>query len=136
MKNTIPSGQTTSMSKLEQVFSRIESVPDFSGHQITSVAYRNGWGDSPLHIVSVWGDCEAIKILLDAGADINAQGESGFTPLHYAAEQNHPAAVELLLTMGAKPLRNDDNDTPLALAEKLGHTNILTILKQYLRQAE
>ncbi|HBO3793597.1 TPA: ankyrin repeat domain-containing protein [Pseudomonas aeruginosa] len=71
-------------------------MPDFFEHQIDSVHYRNGWGDSPLHVVSCWGDCEAIRVLVTAGADINLPGETGFTPLHCAVEQDHSGAVALL----------------------------------------
>ncbi|NIN34750.1 MAG: ankyrin repeat domain-containing protein, partial [Gammaproteobacteria bacterium] len=41
----------------------------------------------PIHVAAAWGDCEAISILVDAGADINARGERGFTPLMEAVVQ-------------------------------------------------
>lgn len=72
------------MRSIESIFREIEGVPDFATHNITSVHYRDGCGDTPLHIVSYWGDCEAISMLLDAGADINAIGETGFTSLELA----------------------------------------------------
>ena len=109
------------MSEIEQIFKRIESVADFSGHRIDSVSYKNGYGDTPLHVVSSWGDCEAIKLLVAAGSDINAVGETGFTPLHCASEQNHPEAVALLLSLGALTIEDQNGETPQSLAKLLGN---------------
>lgn len=117
------------MRNLEDIFREVETTPDFDGHKINSVTYRNGWGDTPLHIVSNWGDCEAVKILTEAGADINARGETGFTPLHCAAEQNHPQAVRLLLLLGAEIVEDANGDTPIALADIFGHQEVIEILR-------
>ncbi|WP_313465097.1 ankyrin repeat domain-containing protein [Pseudomonas nitroreducens] len=108
------------MRSLEDIFSEIATVPDFFEHRIDSVHYRNGYGDTPLHIVSCWGDCEAIKVLVAAGADIDAPGEHGFTPLHCAVEQDHPEAVALLLELGAKLNPDADGLTPAEIAGSLG----------------
>lgn len=109
------------MSEIEHIFRKIESVPDFSGCTVDSVHFRNGYGDTPLHVVSNWGDCEAIKVLVSAGADVNAVGETGFTPLHCASEQNHSRAVALLLSFGASIMKDGNGETPQSLAELLGN---------------
>lgn len=113
------------MRTIENIFKQIESVPDFSGQTITSVNYKNVFGDNPLHVVCCWGDCEAIEILISAGADINAKGESGFTPLHCAAEQNQPDAVKLLIQLGAKIAQDDGGETALELAKSLGNAEAI-----------
>ena len=118
------------MRDIEAIFREIENVPDFMGQKIESISCKNSYGDSPLHIVSNWGDCEAIEVLISAGADIDAKGESGFTPLHCAVEQNKPAAVLKLLYLGAKVLKNDDGETPLELAELLKNTEVVNALVQ------
>jgi ankyrin repeat protein len=114
------------MRTIEEIYKEIESVPDFSGHKISSVNYRNGYGDTPLHIVSNWGDCEAIQILVSEGADLNASGETGFTPLHCAAEQNKPEAIELLIKLGAQSIANANGETPLELAQSLGCLEVVS----------
>jgi uncharacterized protein len=114
---------------LSNLFRRIESAPDYAGHTIDSFNYRNGYLDTPLHIVSYWGDCEAIILLLDNGADINAKGETGYSPLHCAVDQNHYHAVKLLLQLGAAIQNDDDGYTPLDLAEMLEHHEIAAVLK-------
>lgn len=116
------------MRSLKQILKEVESVPDYAGHTVTSVHHKNGWGDMPLHIVSVWGDCEAITTLIEAGADINAPGETGFTPLHCAAMHNHADAVRLLLSLGAAIVKDLEGHTPTDLAELLEREAIRTIL--------
>ncbi len=46
---------------------------------------RNGFGEQPLHTASYAGNAEAVRLLLDAGADINARDDNfDGTPLAYA----------------------------------------------------
>jgi hypothetical protein len=65
--------------------------------------HQRGWiGDSPLHWPSHNNYTEIISVLLDAGADIEADEINcyGGKPLHWASE-HAPAAVRLLLNRGA-----------------------------------
>ena len=61
---------------------------------------------------------EDVTACLDAGSDIAARSEDGYTPVHHAAERNaNPEVVDALLAVGADPdPRDDDGDTPLSLA--------------------
>ena len=56
-----------------------------------------------------------IKVLLNGGAEPNAQTQSGSTPLHVAAGMNkNPAVIEALLNASAEPNERDaDGWTPL-----------------------
>jgi ankyrin repeat protein len=61
-------------------------------------------GSTPLHHAAWKGHAEVAALLLDAGADVNAQNRNthyGGTPLHQAAHGNQKAVVELLLARGA-----------------------------------
>ena len=64
---------------------------------------------------------EAVKILLDRGADVNAVDTSGNTAMHGAAYAAYPSVVKLLAERGADPQiwkeRNKDGVTPLFAAE-------------------
>jgi ankyrin repeat protein len=59
-------------------------------------------GVQPLHLAAEAGSPEAIKALLDRGADINARDKThGRTPLVFAASQNRLDALKVLLAKGA-----------------------------------
>jgi hypothetical protein len=60
---------------------------------------------------------KTIQLLLDAGADINAQDQNGATPLHRAVRTRCAAAVRFLLQAGGDPtLKNKPGSTPFHLA--------------------
>ncbi|KAJ8121796.1 hypothetical protein ONZ43_g1841 [Nemania bipapillata] len=76
-------------------------------------------GSQPIHFAASQGTVESVRILLDAGADINAVNDAGRTPLHWAAERGKWDIVELLLDRGvdaAIKSTEEDLRTPLELA--------------------
>jgi uncharacterized protein len=86
---------------------------------------RNAMRVAPLHS-AVARRCVAIaRLLLDRGADANAQQAGGFTPLHGAAANGDRAMAELLVDRGADPcMRNDDGCTASDLARARGHDGL------------
>ncbi|KAI9150228.1 Ankyrin-1 [Paramyrothecium foliicola] len=100
---------------------------------------RDGDGRTPLSYTAAKGHTEITRLLLDSGANVNSDSWSGKLPLHYAAEGGHPATVSLLLNAGADPvatktrdtpdrdweLGSDKQETPLELASKKEHTEII-----------
>jgi ankyrin repeat protein len=64
---------------------------------------------------------EAVKLLLDLGADVNAIDNNGDTPMHGAAYAAYPSVVKLLAERGADPQiwkeKNKFGRTPLFIAE-------------------
>ena len=74
---------------------------------------------------------EAMRLLIEAGADLDARDEEfQSTPLGWAARWGRPEAAELLLERGAKTNLPDDPDwaTPLAWARQKGHKVIEEML--------
>ena len=80
----------------------------------SSVSIWGRPGCSPLHSASYVGDLEMIRILLEYGADINAQNDAGATPLHWATTWSRTEVVCVLLEQGADPnISRYDGTTPL-----------------------
>lgn len=88
---------------------------------------QNHRRSGPLHYASdgyitgpVWNEemqVETIRVLLGAGADINAADKNGATPLHRAVRTRSAAAAKFLLKSGADPsIRNKPGSTPFHLA--------------------
>ena len=107
------------------------------------IDHRNGRVvRSALHQAASRGYGSIVQLLLDQGADVEANAEAGGTdgdtPLHRAAHGGHAAIVELLLDAGARvnvrtfasysPLHNADGDTPLHLAAQGRHLAIVRLL--------
>ncbi|KAJ1482459.1 hypothetical protein T484DRAFT_1803924, partial [Baffinella frigidus] len=65
----------------------------------------------------VAANADALKILLEAKADVNGRTESLDTPLHLAARLGNDKVCTLLLAHGAKAMaRNLRCETPLDVA--------------------
>ena len=77
---------------------------------------RNGFGCTPLHwAASYEEDLEALRLLIKAGADVNARDDAGCTPLCRAASYNPKSeALTALIKAGADVnCRNSSGETPL-----------------------
>ncbi|XP_026706836.1 ankyrin repeat domain-containing protein 22 isoform X1 [Athene cunicularia] len=70
-----------------------------------------------------------VKMLLRAGADVNATDFSGCTALHYACEMKNQAVIPLLLEAHADTsVKNQNGETPLDIARRLQFHNIENML--------
>ena len=64
------------------------------------LCYADRMENSALHIAATRGDAQAVRDLLEGGADPNARGERGCTPLHCALEAKHPQVARILIAAG------------------------------------
>ncbi len=70
--------------------------------------------DISIHDAAREGNIEAIKQAIADGADVNAKGIGGFSPLLIAAMEGHNEVVELLIAKGADVnAKNDEGKTAL-----------------------
>src|SRR5262252_8013818 len=69
------------------------------------------------------GNRDAVRTLLQAGADVNTALGDGMTALHYAATRNDAELARLLIVAGAnvKATTRLGGYTPLLLASRAGH---------------
>jgi ankyrin repeat protein len=92
------------------------------------------WGavppESPVADAAMRGDVEAVRALLERGADVNAPQGDGMTALHWAAELGEAALAAVLLDAGADPAASTRLGayTPLHLASREGHAGIVAAL--------
>ncbi|MBL7016002.1 MAG: ankyrin repeat domain-containing protein [Kiritimatiellales bacterium] len=89
-------------------------------------------GNSALMAAAFNGQVESMKVLIDAGADVNLRINQGVTPL-MAACGPYPAAVRLLLENGAEVNATDEIEsfTALMYAAVEGLSPIVDILLEY-----
>lgn len=84
---------------------------------------------SPLHQACLSGVYDAVAMLLDAQAEINATDNHGHTALHYATVRGHETIVTLLLSHQADPnLVGRDGVSPLMLAAAKGQLRVVRAL--------
>ncbi|KAJ9590252.1 hypothetical protein L9F63_016639, partial [Diploptera punctata] len=85
-----------------------------------------GWKATPLHFACDRGTENIVKILLENGADPNAQDNCGKTPLHEAVSEGRAQFVQLLLQHGARVhITSTDGETPLHVVKTLDCAKLL-----------
>lgn len=93
------------------------------------ISDQNEESNTPLHLACLHGQNDVVKVLLSAGADVQARNTSLWTPLDCAAAKGHVLCVHHLLDYDA-PLDPLDKTktTPLQLAAKEGHVDVTRLL--------
>jgi len=83
-------------------------------------------GDTCLLAAAEYGHLEICRLLIDKGADIEAKGWEGMTPLHYAAANGHIEIARLLCDHGADiEARSYSGWRPLHFATRYDHISIV-----------
>ena len=76
------------------------------------------------------GDAEAVRSLIDEGADVNEAEGDGMTALHWASQRGHAEIAALLIAASAKVEAKTriGSYTPLHLGSRGGHVSIIMML--------
>jgi ankyrin repeat protein len=108
----------------------LEELLDGEPELVTSWS-RDGF--TALHLAAFFGQEDAVKVLLERGAEVNLVARHAsihVTPLHSAAAGGfHPEVVKLLLAHGADPnAAQDGGFTPLHSAAQNDHREVAEAL--------
>ena len=93
-------------------------------------AAKNPMRVQPLHAAAAGRSFQAVKLLVDAGAPVNARQQEGWTPLHEVVRHGDVETTRYLLAHGADPRQqNDAGKSAIGLAAEGGNAEILKLLK-------
>ncbi|XP_049946819.1 uncharacterized protein LOC126443013 [Schistocerca serialis cubense] len=95
------------------------------------VGVRDEWrGWTALHWAARKGDVEAARLLVGAGAAVDARDGGGWTPLHHAAYNGRAEVAAALLVAGADrgATAGDSGRTALDLARHYNHRRLVEVL--------
>jgi hypothetical protein len=95
----------------------------------SDLRYQDEGGNSPLMLASLFGNEEAVRILLSRRPDANFKNRSDQTALMLASEKGYEPIVSMLLDYGANiEIETRDKYTALTYAAKGGHKRVIEIL--------
>ena len=85
-----------------------------------------------IHDAAGLGFVDALRVMVDSGADVNVKDELGMTALMKASVKGHVGVVEQLLAHNAGvDLLDKRGLTALWIAEKKGHAAIAALLREH-----
>lgn len=97
-----------------------------------AIEERDGHGMTPLIYAAREGNVDAVRTLLERGANVNAVDDKGNTALIYSADHNSAPVAQLLLDKGADVnVVNQRGHTALAYAEDSHYSTLIDLLKSH-----
>lgn len=85
--------------------------------------------ETPLHFACATRSLDVVRLLVDAGANLDARGTHSATPLHVACQSGSIDIVRLLVDAGANlDAREDHSVTPLHAACQSGSIDVVRLL--------
>lgn len=119
-------------------FNRIEVMKELArvAGDSLMVDAKDKFGWTPLHSAVHLGNIEAVKVLLEMGANPMVQNNIGKTTIHVAAAQNRKEIVQLLLDAGGNVAQCDRNQFNALHAAALNdYEEMFDLLQKQSKQA-
>lgn len=89
------------------------------------------WNLTPLHLASIFGHYQVVKLLINENADMNICDIEGLTALHRAALRGHKDVVRLLCEIGKVNVRDENGKTALYYAASEGKYDVVRTLCEH-----
>ncbi|XP_077287655.1 SH2 ankyrin repeat kinase isoform X2 [Arctopsyche grandis] len=92
---------------------------------------KNQEGQTAVHLASISGNESILAELIRSGMSVNCRDTTGYTPLHYACQLNHPSIIKLLVLEGGANVQTRHAQTgkvPLHEAAQYGHIDCVKAL--------
>ena len=106
-----------------------ETVRYLVGLPEVDMNHSSNKGYTSLHRAVLRKHSDVVKVLIDAGADVEAKTDNGCAPLHRACMVGNPEIVQMLVEAGADVCEMDDkSDRCLSVAARYGHTETVRYL--------
>lgn len=110
-----------------------QAVRKFLNSDSSMIKAENNIGMKPLHVASLNGQLNIVRLLVGRGAFINSHTDNiasgNVTPLHSATYNGHKEVVKFLISKGADLNAKDVNGaTPLILASFRGQVQVVELL--------
>jgi ankyrin repeat protein len=90
-----------------------------------------GSSGAPLFLAAGEGRLNAVRYLLDEGADVNSRGDYGNTALTEATYFGHGSVIKELLMRGADVNAISVDGTPLDIAVSRNNVSVIDLLRHY-----
>lgn len=88
--------------------------------------WANTDGKTAMHMAAMRGNEELVRMLCEAGADVDLADNEGNTPLHYASAWGNVPIVQALIERGCQfNVRNNDGSTPSDYAYSMAIRDVL-----------
>lgn len=99
---------------------KYEQHLEFLGEKLVDINQVGLFDSQIIHLASFAGHCEDVTEAARLGANLNAIGDLGLSPLHYAILGGCPRTVKLLLSLGSdKSIENEFGESALEMAQIL-----------------
>ena len=97
--------------------------------EVSSINVQDGEGHSLVHLAAREGHADAMRVLANLGADVNAPNDQGWIPVLIAAQNGHVDAIRTLANLGANVNTSmNDGATPVFIAAFIGHAHAIRAL--------